>query len=170
MTALGRHHRLLFAMGWLVSACSNPGWDSERYRVTGILGGQSCTLQYNGLPGLPVEGGGRLYVRGNLGLVNGQDSKLIQCAGLLVLLLGPRGPLLAVGTYSVNDQRSSDPPPGTLHMTLEDRRISGGRWPFVSDGMVNFIGLSGTMWIDSVAPNTVYGRFDIVGRRQARGP
>jgi hypothetical protein len=172
-TILRRHHGLLFAMSWLISACANPQWENERYHVTGVLAGQSCTLEYHGLPGLPAGRDGRLSLEKvdviNAGVQPGQELKMIDCGGMSIQLQGSRGGLPVVGTYPVSDSRNSAAPPGTTAVLLEDGKISPGHWPFAFDGMVSFVGVSGTVQIDSVTPNAVYGRFDVVGRREPRG-
>ena len=169
MTALRRHHGLLFAMDWLVSACSNPQWDGERFHVTGVLAGKSCTMEYNGLPGLPASSAKKVDLASiEAADIPADNLKMIDCGGMVISLQGPRGALPAPGTFAVTDNRRSAPPPGTVAVDMEDPRISAGHWPLVGAGMVNFTALSGTVWIDSVAPKTVYGRFDVVGRRIKR--
>lgn len=163
-------------MGWLVSACANPRWEDERFHVTGSLSGRTCSLHYGGIPGLPAAGGGALVVhttslsrpRPALGRgmpLPGEDLQNIDCAGFDILLRGPAGGIVVPGTYSVTDERSAIPLTGGVLVMLEDGRISKGWWPFALRGNIRFIGIGGTVRMDSTAAKVVYGHFDIVGYR-----
>ncbi|MBI3504373.1 MAG: hypothetical protein HY059_05990 [Proteobacteria bacterium] len=169
-----RHWRILLAMGWLMGACANPRWEDERFHLTGALSGQTCTLRYGGIPGLPTAGGGALIVQttrlsrpapGRGVQAPGDDVQSIDCAGFDILLRGPAGGIVVPGTYSVTNERSVIPPTGKVLVMLEDVRIAKGWWPFALRGNIRFIGVGGTVRIDSTAAKVVYGHFDIVGHR-----
>jgi hypothetical protein len=148
------------------------------HHVTGVFAGRSCRVALDRAD--VTDHGTSLYFAiddedgmiGVPGLLPGHTVKSVVCGDLLMIFEGPRGSLPTAGTYRVTKQDDA-PPSGTVTVRLHGNDLGPPRttrfWPD-SLMLLDVDGVSGTVRLDRVTKDSLFGRFDIVGRHRPKQP
>lgn len=148
------------------------------HHVTGVFAGRSCRVALDRADvtdrgtslSFAIDDEGRQM--GVPGLLPGHTVKSVLCGDLFMLFEGPRGSLPTAGTYRVTKQDDA-PPSGTVTVRLHGNDLGPPRmtrfWPD-SLMLLDVDGVSGTVRLDRVTKDSLFGRFDFVGRSQAKAP
>ena len=149
------------------------------HHVTAVFTGRSCQVS---LDSLDVTDHGRSFdfeiypkldVIGMPGLAEGRTSKLIVCGDLDMVFEGPRDSLPARGTYRVIRSDDAAPSPGTVTVRLQGNSSNvprpERRWP-ASMLEQDVQGVSGTLRLDRITQDSVFGRVEMVGRAHVMSP
>ncbi|MGH7655310.1 MAG: hypothetical protein ACREN6_11675 [Gemmatimonadaceae bacterium] len=149
------------------------------HHVTAVFTGRSCQVS---LDGLDVTDHGRSFdfeIAPKLnegavpGLAAGHTSKLVVCGDLDMVFEGPRDSLPARGIYRVVRSGDAATPPGMVTVRLQGNFSNAPRpdrrWPasMLEQGVD---GVSGTLRLDRITQDSVFGRVEMVGRAHVKYP
>ena len=172
-------HRVAISAGIasIAGACALA--QAATHHVTAVFTGRSCQVSLDSMD-VTVHGPSADFATepgftmiGVPGLAPGHTAKPIVCGDLHMMFEGPRDSLPARGIYRVIKPENAAPPPGTVTVRLLGNYRNVARperlWPVgLLDQDVD--GVSGTVRLDRVTKDSLFGRVEIVARSHVKGP
>ncbi len=168
------------AKGWslvLVSvaatACANPLWRFDRYHVQGQLHGPSCLAKMDGTDltgptGWPVRVHHRALA--NPGMRSVDSAVAIVCGTSLIILVVPESTQVVGSQFRVMNAADYHVPRGSARILLDVVAVRDMPWDSRKFAGTELRGASGTLAIERIANDSVFGSFDFIARRAIRTP
>jgi hypothetical protein len=163
----------IFLIAVALTACANPLWRFDRYHVQGEFRGRRCFARLDGTDVTGPSGWSvRIDQRTFPGSVFGSIDTVqtLSCGQSLIALFARDSSVKTSATFRVVNTADGHVPIGSATMLFDVADLRDVPWDAQQFAGKELRGASGTLMIDRVVGDSVFGSFDFVARRAVRAP